>query len=98
MNEFMGEYLTCPRPSWNIPNDIGALNGKHVAIRKQPKSGSLCHNYKGFFSVILVAMVHAEYRFRWADVGTEGSCSYAYVFIKIKDGSIGFPELFPIRA
>ena len=37
------------------------------------KSGSLYHNYKGFFFVVLMAQVDAEYRFRWVGVGTEGS-------------------------
>ena len=41
---------------------------KHVAIR----------NFKGFFAVVLMAMVDAQYGFRWVDVGTEGSCSDFY--------------------
>ena len=112
----MGEYLTCPttpedwrqleaefRLKWNVPHAIGALDRKHVAIRKPPKSGSLYHNYKGFFSVILMALVDAEYRFRWVDVGTEGSCSDAQIFNnselkdKIEDSSIGFLEPSPIE-
>ena len=78
------------------------MDGKHVRIKKPPKSGSLYHNYKGFFSVILMALVDAEYRFRWVDIGTEGSCSDAQIFNisqlrgKIDDGSIGFPEAEPI--
>ena len=79
------------------------LDGKHVAIRKPPKSGSLYHNYKGFFSIVLMALVDAEYRFRWVDVGTGGSCSDAQIFNdsqlkeKIGDGSTGFSEASPIE-
>ena len=115
VDEFMAEHLTCPttpeawkeqrefRLRWNVPHALGALDGKHVRIKKPPKSGSLYHNYKGFFSVILMALVDAEYRFRWVDIGTEGSCSDAQIFNiselrnKIEDGSVGFPEAEPIE-
>ena len=50
-----------------------------------------------------MALVDAEYRFRWVDIGAEGSCSDAQIFNlgelreKIEDGSIGFPEAEPIE-
>ena len=103
-DEFTREYLRCPttpdewkelamefRIRWNIPHALGTLDGKHVALKKPRNSGSLYHNYKGFFS--------RQYKFRWVDVGTAGSCSDAQVFYtchlkrKIDDGSIGFPDL-----
>ena len=65
--------------------------------------GSLYHNYKGFFSVILMALVDAEYRFRWVDIGIEGSCPDVQIFNiselknKIEDGSIDIPETEPIE-
>ena len=45
-----------------------------------------------FFSIVLLALV--EYRFRWVDIGSEGSCShFKDIGLKDKiDGSIGFPE------
>ena len=52
--------------------------------------------------MILMALVDTEYKFRWVDIGTEGSCSDAQIFNlaelreKIEDGSIGFPEAEPI--
>ena len=61
---------------------------------------NIYHNYKGFFSVVLMTLVDADYRFIWVDFGTEGSCSDAQNFNdserkKIEDGSIGFPEPSP---
>ena len=73
-----------------------------MAIRKPPKSKSLYHNYMGFFSVVLMALVDAEYRFRWVDIECEVSCSEDQIFndseLKIKDGSIGFLEVSPIES
>ena len=41
---------------------IGAVDGKHVRIRKFPNSGSLNWNYKKFNSIILLAFVDHNYR------------------------------------
>ena len=41
----------------------GALNGKYIATKAPAKSGRVYHNYKGFFSIILLGLVDAEYKF-----------------------------------
>ena len=65
---------------WNFPHTIGAVDGKHVACKAPANSGSEYYNYKGFFSVILLAMVTSDYKFLWSDVSGNGASSDAHIF------------------
>ena len=73
-----------------------------MALKKPKNSGALYHNYKGFFPIVMLALVDGQYKFRWVDVGTAGSCSDAQIFNasqqkrRIEDGRIGFPDPAPI--
>ena len=68
--EIANQFMT----KWNFPHCCGALDGKHVACRCPNSSGSTYYNYKGFYSVVMMALVDADYKFIWADVG--GKCSF----------------------
>ena len=43
-------------------------------------SGSLFYNYKSYFSMVLLALVDARYRFIWVDFGTNGRNCDAGIF------------------
>ena len=108
--EYANEVVSCPTTPegwkavadqfgarWQFHHALGAIDGKHIAIICPDKSGSVYYNYKGFFSIVLLALVDADYKFMWVNVGSNGSSSDAQVFnhcdLKeaIENGTIGFP-------
>ena len=115
MKEFQQEYLGCPtdpkdwkkieerfRNRWNVPHAVSALDGKHIAIKKPMKSGSEYFNYKGYFSLVLVALVDADYKSLWVNMGASGSSSDAQIFNRsklkrrIENGTLGLPPPEPL--
>ena len=58
------------RDKWQFPNCCGAVDGKHVMIQKPANSGSINWCYKGFCSIVLMAVVDAVYRFSYISVGS----------------------------
>lgn len=67
---------------WNFPFCCGALDGKHILIRNPPHGASEYFNYKGRYSIILLAAVDANYRFIYIDVGANGRKNDASIFNK----------------
>ncbi|XP_051173476.1 uncharacterized protein LOC127289535 [Leptopilina boulardi] len=68
------------RAKWDMPNCIGAMDGKEIEIKAPPNSGSLYFNYKKFHSFKLMAMCNAFCRFSWVDIGDYGSVSNVSAF------------------
>ena len=108
--EYANEVIMCPTTEaewrevaelfqrrWNFPHCLGALDGKHVAVRKPRKGGSQYWNYKGYNSIIMLALVDGDYKFLWVDIGAMGSCSDCQIFnhseLKelMEDGKAGVP-------
>ncbi|KAJ4932852.1 hypothetical protein JOQ06_029692 [Pogonophryne albipinna] len=99
--EFAAEVIQCPTTTeewtaiaeqfekrWQFPHCCGALDGKHVAVTCPWNTGSEYRNYKGFFSIVLMALVDADYKFLWIDVGSDGSSNDASIYngSELKEG------------
>ncbi|KAG9267065.1 hypothetical protein AMEX_G19742 [Astyanax mexicanus] len=65
---------------WQFPHCLGAVDGKNISIQPPAKSGSMFYNYKSRFSITLMAVVDAHYKFVYACVGTQGRISDGGVF------------------
>lgn len=86
---------------WNFPHCCGAVDGKHVEIKKPKQSGSLYYCFKGFFSIVLMAMVDADYKFLWIQTGGKGSQSDGELYNihlkrKLENGHVGLPPPEPL--
>ena len=111
IDEYSEEHMKCPKTPeewkevahkfstlWNFHNCVGAIDGKHIAIRKPKHSGTQFSNYKGFFSIVLMAVAGGDYRFLFVDIGANGSCADSGIFKltniykAIIDGLAGLPE------
>ena len=61
------------------------------------RSGSRFYNYKGFYSIVLMALVDADYKFLWVEVGSNGAASDAQIFndcdlkLAMDRGTLGIP-------
>ena len=51
-----------------------------MAIQSRANAGSYYFNYKGYHSLVLLAMVDARGKFMYIDDGANGSCSDAGIF------------------
>ena len=88
---------------WNFPHCVGAIDGKHIAIQCPGNSGSLFYNYKGFFSIVLMAVCDAHYVFSLVNIGDFGSNNDSGVLQNsamgraLESNTLGIPDVEPFE-
>ena len=87
-----------PEEKWQFPNCVGAIDGKHVLLINPFNSDSTYFAYKSFFRIVLLALVDADYRFLYVNVGCQGRISDDGVFKNselyhlLVNGEINLPD------
>ncbi|XP_068227663.1 uncharacterized protein [Palaemon carinicauda] len=85
---YKAEVLCCPKTEeewkevvtrlnsrWNYHKCLGAVDGKHIAMKKPPNAGSYYYNYKVFHSIVLMAGADGTYKYLYVDVVAERGAS-----------------------
>lgn len=62
---------------WNFASCVGTIDGKPVTIQAPSSTGSMYHNYKMSFFIVLLAVDNAHYLLHMLDVGAYGESSNA---------------------
>ena len=68
---------------WQFPYAYAAIDGCHIPIKCPPggqESAKEFHNFKNFYSIVLMGMVDAKYRFIWASAGFPGNSHDSLIF------------------
>ena len=87
---------------WQFPNCIGAADGKHISTIHPCGSGSEFFNYKGFYNIVLLALIDHDYKFIYVDVGCQGCISdggiyrHSSFYNAVMSGILNLPDPEPL--
>ena len=88
---------------WNFPRCMGAIDGKLVVLQCPRNSASEYFNYTNAFSIVLFALVDANYNFMFVNVGCQGRISDSCVFAntelykKLETKTLCLPQPVPLN-
>ncbi|XP_064469700.1 uncharacterized protein LOC135384425 [Ornithodoros turicata] len=78
--ETMADHIKECSAVCDFPQAVGALDGCHFLISPPKQSATDYYNYKGWHSIVLLALVDHRYRFPYINVGSPGRCHDTYVY------------------
>ncbi|XP_037931000.1 putative nuclease HARBI1 [Teleopsis dalmanni] len=67
-----------------FPQCISAIDGCHIEVRPRKSEAVDYYNYKGWYSVVLLAAVDYRCRFMYINIGCPGRCNDSQIFEKSK--------------
>ena len=82
VDEFRSKILHMEE-AWQFPCCWSAVDGCHIPIKCPPGGLESCkeyHNFKNFFSLVLMGMIDSKYRFVWASCGYPGNSHDSVIF------------------
>ena len=88
---------------WQFPHCLGCVDGKHIRITPPPGSGSFFWNYKGYNSLVMMAIANANYELIYCHMGTNGRVSDGGVIENTKfhekliNRQLNLPEPKPVK-
>lgn len=74
--EQVTEKIVDMEERWQFPCCWAALDGCHIPIKCPAGGGEAAkeyHNFKNFYSIVLMGLIDAKYRFVWASAGFPGN-------------------------
>ena len=92
VNKLLGQYIKFPtgeaqrevirgfERKWNFPQCVGAIDGSHIPVQAPLLNHTDYYNRKGWYSVLVQAIVDHRYLFLNINVGWPGSVHDARVF------------------
>ena len=72
------------------------MDGKHIAIRAPAHSGSPYHSFEQFCSIVLLAVVDANYKFILVDVGSNGRACDVQIASAVEHNTFHIPPPHPL--
>ena len=74
------KLLKAYKEKWGFPECAGSIDGSHISVTPPSMNHTDYYNRKGFYSMIVEAVVNHNYLFRNICVGWPGSVHDAWVF------------------
>ena len=100
LSDFKEKWLSAAKEfeeKWQFPSCVGAIDGKHVPLINPFNTALTYFNYKSFFSIVLLALVDADYKLLYVNVKCQdrisdgGAFKNSELYHLLVNGEINLP-------